>query len=1016
MLLVNLVISSVKLFPSHFEIHGKPTLLRSGSLQWYRIPKTEWRDRLYKFSNIFNMLEMYVSWQHIEPEPNVFKTQDLIEFLDLVKEHNIYVYFRPGPFISNEENSGGIPAWVIAKSNKIINPHFRDGYYALRTNDFDYLEIVERYFNVINRIIKPYLVTNGGFIVLYQIENEYDHFEHLFELEKSTKYEGEQERLSGSTLDTLDMFNKLRSMVEKHIDIPINTCPGSLELNGMGNASRILPLPNYYKSANYIEYSGMKYKNNQQKLINYLNFPSGISETFRSPSTISRFVISGMDMVNSFNAFGFFQPGRKNSLFAHFKGVVDETQIWKILKVLFPLQDIRDYRTFFFRFPIGLFPSVTDFNGPVSPSGQIRLSYSGFRRLHLFYNAFEHILAPANKCQRSTTGKVQDKILSHSNNVIVKNPQIGTPSKDTRRNVVYWLPITSNNQDGAIIGLVSHLSSITVEPYSITAFNISFPKYPFIIPKNEHITINSPLNQVNSNSDDFYLMHIPVNIPISEDFTIKYSTAEILTFTNDKWSSTRYSRQSLLMLYGVVDSVAEIEFSVQGDVQFYSSFGYKFKKHESGLFTSFKIQSSPFTLHLIASNHILTIIVMDRYLSGRTYIAENGILMGCDLYNPLANTMSFITDSADFYTYGISSLNSRFEEEYVNQPNISSVDGSAGLKAWRVDHDINYVKPIVIKAAFQTIDTTNTDSTFIKLPRLLESELLNMTEGYITYKSEFVLDKVSSRNKLYIEHASDFVSVFINNKYLTSLVPLGSRINSDDGHFRFRFKIPSETLVVGTNTVILKCDVWGRGSFICPKGKVSYVPIFNYQVPIGFSIEIPQLGNDANKGIYGRTTFNDKELKWGYSIGLTGEKEGYYKKQHGRTKIEIPHKVKGGDIEFINFNVRLPKSMHKIPFSLKLKGKDLKADIYMNDEIIGRWISDEGWLQKSRENIDRNALSLMNMDHFPIPSGYEEIHISLLLDSKGDGVLEHVEVGISEEMLDKDAKVHGQYERVYNLE
>ena len=989
--------NTFKVFPSHFEINGKPTLLRSGSLQWYRMPKSEWRDRLTKFAGIYNVLEMYASWQYIEPRENEFHTDDLLAFLNLVKEYNLYVYFRPGPYICNEENSGGFPGWVIGKSNKVINPYSADGFYALRTNDYDYLQIVKRYFDVVNRVIQPFLITNGGFIVLYQIENEFDHYERIFQIEKASMYNGEPERALNATLDTFDMFTKLRKMVEPFIDIPINTCPGTIELNGMGNTQKLMPFPNYYKDANILEYAGMQYKHNQQNKVNYMPYPSGITETFRSASTTSRFIISGMDMVNNFNAFGMYQEGRKNTMIGHFKGVVDTNEYSKILKLVFPMQDIRDYRSLYFRFPIGLFPSVIDFNGPVSPSGQLRSSYFNFRRLHLFYNTFQHLMAPVHKCKRSTSGSKQRDILYSSKDVIVRNPLIGSFDKDTSSRVVYWLPIPSEIP-GAIIGLLSNLQPITVSPFSISAFNITFPRFPFVIPTEDHIRLTTPLNHVNANSDDFYLMHIPVNIKLTNDLYIKYATAEILSFKNN-----------ILIVYGVADSMAEIEFMGNGNIGLIHN-DRKVQKSknsklefDTGLFTSFTIpKEAPIVKTLMVNNQEIKIIIMSRFLSGRTWLTKHGIIMGVDLYNEKTNDISFTKDINHFYVFGNATLNRQF--------GVLRNDGI--IRKMSVFHEYNINQPILLTLATQYIDKTDRDAQFTKLNKLVPCEEYNMTEGYITYKSEFDLTKIEKKNKLYIEHAADFITIFINNKYITSLAPIGGKIKSDDGHFRFRFKIPRDVLNTGANTLIIRADIWGRGSFIFPRGQVGYLPVFNHQIPLGFKIEMPMIGFDGIKGIYGKTTFNNAPLQWKYKINLLGEDLQYYKRQDGR-KIQIPHAVANGQVEFVNFKVRLD---NKLPLSLKLKGKDLKADVFMNGKILGRWISDEGWLQKSAYNLDRTALSLMDMDHFPIPSDIEELELSLLLESKGTkGRLELVEIGLAEEILKPNGSVESQYERKYKL-
>ena len=70
-------------------------------------------------------------------------------------------------------DAGGVPYWVRAKANKqVYNPHEADGLMNLRTDDVDFLDAVQRYFGAVNEVIRPFLYTNGGNIILYAIENE----------------------------------------------------------------------------------------------------------------------------------------------------------------------------------------------------------------------------------------------------------------------------------------------------------------------------------------------------------------------------------------------------------------------------------------------------------------------------------------------------------------------------------------------------------------------------------------------------------------------------------------------------------------------------------------------------------------------------------------------------------------------------------------------------------------------------------------------------------------------------
>ena len=131
---------SVNMDSNGFMIDGQYRLLRGGTVQWFRIPSSEWRDRLEKFKAAgFNTVDLYVAWNSVEPREGQFNfsSPNLRQFILLCKELGLYVYLRPGPYITNEMDGGGVPAWLMAKSTK--KDIAADGKPNLRTHDPDYL-------------------------------------------------------------------------------------------------------------------------------------------------------------------------------------------------------------------------------------------------------------------------------------------------------------------------------------------------------------------------------------------------------------------------------------------------------------------------------------------------------------------------------------------------------------------------------------------------------------------------------------------------------------------------------------------------------------------------------------------------------------------------------------------------------------------------------------------------------------------------------------------------------------
>lgn len=211
-----------------------------------------WEDRLLRMKGMgMNAIDMYVSWRAHEPREGVFdfETYNIRAFLDLCQKLNLYVYFRPGPYITNELDGGGVPSWVFAKSTKSVISDEADGLINLRTQDKDYLEATRKYFSQLNRVIKPYLATRGGPIVLYAIENEYTWFEGAFETDKFADYPyaGTPERPRNQTLDVAFVMKSLRDFVlNDGVDVPITTCPGDGKISATGDIPGVVPMPNVY--------------------------------------------------------------------------------------------------------------------------------------------------------------------------------------------------------------------------------------------------------------------------------------------------------------------------------------------------------------------------------------------------------------------------------------------------------------------------------------------------------------------------------------------------------------------------------------------------------------------------------------------------------------------------------------------------------------------------------------------------------------------------------------------------
>lgn len=149
-----------------FFYNGEAYRVLSGTVQYFRIHPAQWRDRLLKLKACgLNTVETYACWNLHERKEGVFDFTgglDLAAYLDLAAELGLTVIFRPGPYICAEWDMGGLPSWLLTY------PGIR-----LRCSHPVYMEKVQRYLEKIFEIVRPRLVSNGGNIIMMQIENEY---------------------------------------------------------------------------------------------------------------------------------------------------------------------------------------------------------------------------------------------------------------------------------------------------------------------------------------------------------------------------------------------------------------------------------------------------------------------------------------------------------------------------------------------------------------------------------------------------------------------------------------------------------------------------------------------------------------------------------------------------------------------------------------------------------------------------------------------------------------------------
>lgn len=153
--------------PQYLTKNKKPWFPVMGEFHYSRYPRQYWKESIYKMkAGGLDLISTYVFWIHheeIENEYDFSGQRDLRAFVETVKQCNMTMFLRIGPWCHGEVRNGGFPDWVLGKS------------YKNRTNDEEYFKDVERFYTKIAEQVKGLLYHDGGPIIGIQIENEYGH-------------------------------------------------------------------------------------------------------------------------------------------------------------------------------------------------------------------------------------------------------------------------------------------------------------------------------------------------------------------------------------------------------------------------------------------------------------------------------------------------------------------------------------------------------------------------------------------------------------------------------------------------------------------------------------------------------------------------------------------------------------------------------------------------------------------------------------------------------------------------
>jgi len=214
---------------STFMLDGKPLQLISGEMHCTRIPRAYWRDRMKMAKAMgLNTIGTYVFWNAEEPEEGKFDftgNNDIAEFVRIAKEEGLWVILRPSPYACAEWEFGGYPWWLL-----------KDQTLKVRSKDPKFLKYYHDYIMQLGKQLSPLLVTNGGNILMVQIENEYGSYgddKEYLEINRKIFNEGG--------------FNGLLFTCDGASEMPRGYLPGYLPaVNGLDNPKEVKTLINKY--------------------------------------------------------------------------------------------------------------------------------------------------------------------------------------------------------------------------------------------------------------------------------------------------------------------------------------------------------------------------------------------------------------------------------------------------------------------------------------------------------------------------------------------------------------------------------------------------------------------------------------------------------------------------------------------------------------------------------------------------------------------------------------------------
>lgn len=156
-------------------INGQPKILFSGSIHYPRSTPDMWPSLISKAKRGgLDVIQTYVFWNLHEPRRGQYDfsgRRDIVSFIKQIQAQGLYASLRIGPYVESEWSYGGLPFWL----------HDIPGI-VYRSDNKPFKFYMQNFTTMIVNMMKSegLYASQGGPIILSQIENEYQNIERAF--------------------------------------------------------------------------------------------------------------------------------------------------------------------------------------------------------------------------------------------------------------------------------------------------------------------------------------------------------------------------------------------------------------------------------------------------------------------------------------------------------------------------------------------------------------------------------------------------------------------------------------------------------------------------------------------------------------------------------------------------------------------------------------------------------------------------------------------------------------------